>query len=48
MPPPNIFPIAQHFGAINCIRYVEDAPIVELVNACRDATATVKDMSAPH
>jgi hypothetical protein len=31
MPPSSIFWIAQHFVAINYIRYVEDAAIVELV-----------------
>jgi hypothetical protein len=31
MPPSSIFWIAQRFVAINYIRYVEDAAIVELV-----------------
>ena len=33
MPPSSIFWIAQRFIAINYIRYVEDAAIVELVDA---------------
>jgi len=35
MPPANIFRIGQRYGGINMIRYFDETPIVELVNAER-------------
>jgi alpha-ribazole phosphatase len=39
MPPNNIFRIAQHYGAINCIRYIGSLPLVELLNSDSERTS---------
>lgn len=33
IPPNNVFRIAQHYGAVNCIRYIGSLPTVELLNS---------------
>ncbi|HTX36802.1 MAG TPA: alpha-ribazole phosphatase [Bryobacteraceae bacterium] len=41
MPPGNLFRIAQRYGALNRIHYMEGIPVVELVNASIRTQSTV-------
>ena len=38
LPPANIFRIGQRYGAINLIRYLDEVPVVELVNMSPEST----------